>query len=329
MIPDDSLSSHQVVADDQCNSCHDPHSADYKFNLTMGGNKLCFKCHQEMEVAVTNLKTPHAPVASNCLKCHNPHSSSSGRFLLIDDSPDLCKKCHKTTGKQFDAQHMNYPVSSADCTSCHNPHGSNQQSMLYDNVHSPVAKRMCNQCHEDSTSAEPLKVQRVGFQLCRGCHSDTVNDAFGKKQLHWPLAGKRGCLECHSPHASKEKNLLPGSQISVCGRCHDDTIQRHQQSKAKHEPVVTGECTTCHSPHASDYKFLTMEQSVINVCGNCHDWQTHSTHPIGKDYTDLRNPNMSIDCLSCHRSHGTEYEHLMPFTTISALCVQCHESFKR
>jgi predicted CXXCH cytochrome family protein len=329
MIPEKPASTHQPVAEGKCASCHDPHGAAHKNNLVRGGQDLCFGCHEGIAKAVKGLKFPHAPVAKDCLGCHDPHASKDGKFLLAKNTPGLCKQCHETTGKKFDASHMNYPVADANCSSCHNPHGSNQRAILYDQVHQPVAKRMCNQCHAEAAAADPLQLKRPGYELCRGCHSDMVNAAFGKNRLHWPLASQRGCLECHAPHASKADNLMPGSLLMVCGRCHSDTIQRQEKSETKHEPIQQGECSACHNPHASDNNFLANEASVVDLCATCHDWQKHSTHPIGADYKDMRNPNLSMDCLSCHRSHGTEFKQMIPFATISNLCVQCHEQFKR
>jgi predicted CXXCH cytochrome family protein len=329
IVPDKLISSHSIISEGGCTSCHDPHASDNKNNLLYAGNSLCFECHDEMKDSLSNLKTPHAPVVSNCLKCHKPHGSSSGRFLLFDNPSKVCGKCHNTTTKKFTAQHLDYPVADADCTTCHNPHGSNQKAMLYDNVHNPVAKRMCNQCHEGPASSDPLKLKRLSFKLCSGCHNEMVNKTFSSKQLHWPLAGGKSCLECHNPHTSKEESLLRGTQTVVCGRCHADTMLRYKTSKTKHEPIGAGECSACHDPHSADYDFLRREKTVIELCGNCHDWQTHSTHPIGEEHQDLRNPNLTMNCLSCHRSHGTEYEHMIPFPTSTKLCIQCHEKFRR
>jgi hypothetical protein len=62
--------------------------------------------------------------------------------------------------------------------------------------------------------------------------------------------------------------------------------------------------------------------SPIELCSGCHQWQKHSTHPIGDTKKDPRNRNLTLDCLSCHRAHGTEYLHMMPYA-------KCHESLKR
>jgi predicted CXXCH cytochrome family protein len=96
-----------------------------------------------------------------------------------------------------------------------------------------------------------------------------------------------------------------------------------------HKPIQEGTCSACHSFHGSDSPFLMKQASMINLCGTCHDWLKHTSHPMGEKVADSRNKNMKMDCLSCHRSHGTGYRYLMPFATTTDLCVQCHKQMKR
>jgi predicted CXXCH cytochrome family protein len=112
-------------------------------------------------------------------------------------------------------------------------------------------------------------------------------------------------------------------------KCHADTLQRQAKSVTKHEPVMTGMCTSCHDPHSSNSQFITKEATTIELCGTCHDWMKHSTHPIGEKVRDPRNKNLTVQCLSCHRSHGTDFKNMLPFPSTSELCVECHEQFRR
>ncbi len=324
MVPEGARSSHKVVVEGNCTKCHDPHGADNKNNLLEAGNTLCFGCHEDMGKKTAGNKFKHTPVEKGCLNCHNPHASTASEKLLIQRVPSLCLTCHKTNRLIFKKQHMNYPVDEARCTSCHNPHGSNNRGLLYEKVHKPFAKKMCNQCHEGPSSATPLKLKKSGFELCRGCHSNMINELFTKNRIHWPLLEKTGCLNCHSPHASPQEGLLRKPLINVCGECHAETVERQKRSVTRHPPVYEGMCTDCHSPHASDNLFLFNQPSVIDLCGSCHDWQSHSTHPVGEKTIDFRNKNLSVDCLSCHRSHGTEFSKMLHFKSTGDLCIQCH-----
>ncbi len=328
VIPEKAVSVHSAIGNGKCTVCHDPHASANKFNLRQGGNKLCFSCHSKMEGPATNAKFKHAPVAKNCLECHNPHASGSFKSLLKDAAPSLCLKCHKQNTPLFAKQHMNYPVANSKCTICHSVHGSDKGGMVYNNVHKPVSGKMCSQCHEDAASPTPFKTKKTGNALCQGCHSNMMNEMRLKNRIHWPVLSKKGCLSCHNPHASPESALLKAPMATVCGSCHQDSIDRQNRALTKHDPVANGFCTSCHQPHASDSTFL-MSQSVVELCGTCHDWQKHSSHPMGEKVRDRRNKNLTVQCLSCHSAHGTEFKNMLLAVTVSDMCTQCHTEYRR
>jgi predicted CXXCH cytochrome family protein len=188
---------------------------------------------------------------------------------------------------------------------------------------------MCSQCHLDPSSPDALKTRKAGVDLCRGCHNAKMNEIMGRKRVHWPVVDKMSCQNCHNPHASRENDLLKGPQVALCGGCHTDTIERLDKSAVKHKPAVEGNCTKCHMPHSSNNVSLLDNTSPINLCGSCHDWQKHSSHPIGEKAIDKRNRNITLDCSSCHAPHGSEHKRFTWYDVKMDLCVQCHEQYKR
>ncbi|MFP3983353.1 MAG: cytochrome c3 family protein [Desulfurivibrionaceae bacterium] len=328
LVPEEAESVHQVVLEGNCLQCHDPHAADNRANLIRAGSRLCFECHEGLARDIDENEFSHSPVQDDCLSCHDPHASADNRSLLTNNDPALCLDCHQT-GSSFQERHKDYPVEDGRCTSCHNPHGSNTPPILYDNVHDPVNRGMCSQCHVEASAGDPFALKSTGMKVCQGCHYDTMNDMLSRKRLHWPVVGEKGCINCHSPHASPEGRLLKEAPLKLCGQCHTDTLARQERAQTEHPPVAEGECSTCHSPHSSDHIFLLEQGSTIDLCGDCHDWQTHSTHPIGEEVIDPRNQNLTLQCLSCHRTHGTEYEKFLYYETTKDLCVQCHEKYRR
>jgi predicted CXXCH cytochrome family protein len=339
VIPEKTRSIHKVVADGKCVSCHDPHASGNKFVLRKKGNDLCFECHKDMGSLIENAEYKHEPVEKNqgCITCHNPHASADYKFILKNDSPSLCAECHRTDEKKFADRHLNYPVADSQCTSCHNPHGSNTRKIIFDGAHEPVVKRECDKCHEGSQSQNPLNVLKEGIELCRGCHSEAIDKMFGKNQVHWPLVDSRACMHCHSPHAARQKNLVKGKIVNVCGECHEDTLSLQKisidnpENKSLCKPVKEGNCIDCHTPHSSDGPLLIAEESFsFGTCNKCHEWRSHSTHPIGDKIVDPRNENLMVDCLSCHRACGTgNNPSMMPFSSTYILCIQCHTGYRR
>lgn len=329
IVPRNAKSAHKVAADGQCDKCHDPHASDNSANLKARGNDLCFTCHTQLGEAVKKAKFRHSPVEQGCLTCHAAHASEDSLRLLKTAVPAICVKCHKPDTPTFQARHMNYPVGKASCTSCHDPHGSNQPGLLLDRVHPPLSGGGCTQCHEAPDSATPFATKQRGFELCKGCHADMVNTAMSKRHLHWPVADKGGCVSCHNPHASREEKLLKAGTPQLCGTCHADTLKRVAGVPVKHAPVDGGSCTACHSPHSSDGSHMLNQASVIQTCSACHDYSTHSAHPLGENAIDPRNKNLRVDCLSCHKGHGTEFKRMLLAETNVELCTQCHKKFAR
>lgn len=329
VLPGKALSIHKVAAEGNCIKCHDPHAAKNRSNLPVAGNELCFECHKDLGAFVAKVKFRHNPVEKGCVTCHSPHASVKSVALLAEAVPDLCLRCHKPGTPSFKKQHMNYPVERKRCTGCHNPHGSDRAGMLLATVHRPVAGKMCNQCHEESGSPNPFATRRAGLDLCRGCHSNMINEALGKNRIHWPAVDKTGCVRCHNPHASTAPALLKAPQTNLCGECHADSLERMKRSDTKHPPVQEGLCTTCHEAHASNSVFLFRQAAITDVCRECHDFRTHQTHPIGPKIVDPRNRNATVSCPSCHATHGTENKHMLYYPTATELCVQCHAQYRR
>ena len=330
VVPKQAASVHQPVAEGNCVACHDPHASDTKFELVKPGVGACAKCHGAITDAFTQSRHKHriAGEASSCTVCHDPHASAKGEKLLKGSVPGLCLSCH-TANKGLLALHFNYPVQKANCTLCHDPHGSDKPSMLYNTVHRPLLAGKCTDCHVAPTSAKPFETKTRPQALCKSCHAGQLAQMLEKPQVHWAVVDDKGCLNCHTPHASRQRSLVAAKSSVVCGTCHADTIARQDRSPTKHKPVQEGDCVSCHSPHSSDSPLLMKRPDTVQLCGTCHDWQKHSSHPIGAKLLDPRNKNLSLNCLSCHRAHGTEYPHMNPFPTTTDLCTKCHEKFKR
>jgi predicted CXXCH cytochrome family protein len=329
VVPEGAKSVHQPAAEVRCTGCHDPHASANKFNLVKPAAALCAGCHAKLSEAAAKAGVKHRPVEQGCTTCHDAHASASAPGVLKKPVPALCVGCHKADKPVFAKRHFGYDVSKADCVSCHDPHGSNRRGLLYDKVHSPVAKGMCSQCHEAPGSAAGFQPKQAGLGLCRGCHGPKVAQILSRNRVHAAALAGDACLGCHSPHASKGKGLLRGEPSKVCGSCHGDTMRRSAASLAKHQPVSDGDCTACHDPHSGDAPLLFTKGNLLDTCGSCHDWLRHGSHPMGEKAKDPRNRNLRVQCLSCHRGHGTEHKKMLLSATQTELCTKCHEKYQR
>ena len=68
---------HGPVAAGSCTPCHDPHGSKHRSFLVATGKDLCLRCHDQ------SLSKNHVEERRNaqCIKCHNPHSSSRNYHL--------------------------------------------------------------------------------------------------------------------------------------------------------------------------------------------------------------------------------------------------------
>jgi predicted CXXCH cytochrome family protein len=48
---------------------------------------------------------------------------------------------------------------------------------------------------------------------------------------------------------------------------------------------------------------------------------------VGDKAVDPRNKNLRVDCLSCHKAHGTEFKRMLLAETNIELCTRCHKQF--
>ncbi len=339
VLPDKARSMHKIVAEGDCMKCHDSHASENKYILKKSADEICFECHQDVGSQTKEMRFKHDPLVKGkrCLSCHNPHASVKAGYLLLKEVPALCIDCHKTNQPAFKRKHLNYPVAKTNCDTCHSAHGSNTSGLLYDTVHAPVAENKCTDCHLQPTSSNVIKTKKQGTELCIQCHQDMIRETFNKNRVHVALVGKTGCLNCHNPHGSKQIKLLEDTQFKTCGKCHTDTVELQEWSinnpknKGLCKPVKTGNCISCHAPHSADNVLLIAQENIsIGLCGKCHEWQTHSTHPIGEKVVDPRDKNLTVECLSCHKACGTGNKPaMMPFETTYDLCIQCHPDRKR
>lgn len=329
VIPARAKSVHKPVHEGACAGCHDPHAGDNRFQLLQTGNKVCSSCHGEIVNASMTAKFRHKPVERGCNTCHDAHASTAADSLLKGPQPQLCLECHKANAT-FSKAHAGFAVAKTTCTRCHDPHGSSRKGMLNQSAHQPMATKMCTQCHLDPAPGKAIALRREGVALCKECHSVRVAQMMEKARVHWAIQDATACLRCHDPHSSRQPKLVSGRRMdALCGTCHADTIGRQARSPTKHAPVRDGKCTSCHDPHSSDNLLMLKDADVIEGCGRCHDWQKHATHPIGEKMKDPRNRNLTLDCLSCHRAHGTEYKSMLPYPTTTDLCTKCHREYKR
>lgn len=310
---------HQPAAIGECLSCHDPHASDFSHVLKQSTGSLCVSCHENANEWLAR-QNVHAPVDSReCSTCHAPHGSGY-EGLLSEAMPGVCFDCHDNDAA-FSRVHKGYELSSADCTACHDPHSSESGSLLMANQHAPFALDECESCHSrDATNGGSFAIGGSVDQVCYTCHDD-IKDA-KRMKFAYHLEADGSCTNCHNPHASNTSTLLSSEQQNLCMKCHFTEVPSRDKPRfITHEGQ---DCTICHVPHGAENELYLAENSVMDLCNTCHEDAHKNSHPMGEEAIDPRN-NKPMDCLSCHRMHGSEQDFYLAFDADMDLCIQCHK----
>ena len=349
---------HPVIDALGCSACHDPHGSDHPNNLKLWPQeKLCYDCHDRKD----DKKVVHSAVMlGECLGCHSPHAGEAAP-LLKKKRDEVCFECHEQESLVPNpVKHA--PAAEGRCLDCHAPHSTELPKLLRakgkalcmrchatdspsgpglplagmrinlgkDNVHPALAMGDCQDCHEQTHSAENASLLRKAPpDLCYGCHDrkDDMKFTHGAVKLG-------DCAVCHDPHVSGlPKMLRKPTSAGLCFLCHQDDVSTRA---FLHKPVAEGKCSECHAPHGSKARFnLTrgepgqlpkLEVAVKNRfmltrgegkagCYSCH-----------KTVDDVKVKHRALErygCTACHDPHGTAnpYQLIKP---VNKLCQTCH-----
>jgi predicted CXXCH cytochrome family protein len=151
---------HGPVGGRVCFMCHDPASAPQRYAVAWPIQETCFRCHADIQGAMTRKAWRHGPAAAGrCTTCHDPHGSRNV-FWLKKPIFDLCTNCHaeKAKGRHVvlgfvygdghplkGRPHPIKPGVELACSSCHNPHAA-QVRFLWQ-FDATVREELCRTCH--------------------------------------------------------------------------------------------------------------------------------------------------------------------------------------
>jgi predicted CXXCH cytochrome family protein len=283
---------------DACDACHALEDVEeHTYSLSREPNALCVFCH---ELGFEGRM--HEPVeAGECLACHDPHGSESGRILRDGESVDVCGQCHADMA--LGAASVHGPVVEGECGVCHEPHASVNPKLLVESgnelcfechealehelesanlVHAPVLDD-CRLCHDPHASDQPKLLRSVPEDLCTSCHDDIGTLVDSGRGSHGAVTSERSCLNCHDPHASNSERLLRRDAMSLCFECHDEPIEREgggtirnmksvfEESLVLHGPVLQRNCVACHMIHGGGERHLLAKKYEANLYGRFDD----------------------------------------------------------
>src|SRR5262245_8911372 len=237
---------------------------------------------------------------------------------------ELARACHAPYVESFEQSihgkkgHPKTPANNGTCTVCH---GANALEHAKAGGGRGVGGIVNPSPRNKTLSA------RERSNICLGCHSDNRHLAFWDSGRH--QKNDVGCTNCHSTHGGNPTllkvenpvirqyvNTAQVPQQEVCFACHRDI--RSQVMRPSHHPIQEGKvkCTSCHNPHGALSHAMVNNESVNQLCTNCH---ADKRGPFMFEH-----PPVEENCLNCHNPHGSRSAKLLK-EKVPNICQDCHD----
>jgi predicted CXXCH cytochrome family protein len=282
-----------TVAGTGCASCHVPHSAGGKEELT-------------------RFSAPE----KNCMLCHG--SEGPGQNVMSDFNKVSVHPIFLNGDSHSPQENpINPPTRHVTCVDCHNPHAANNTAGSTARISGAMAGvtgvtaggtvmrnalheyEVCFRCHGDSAMRGPARVPRQNVETDTRRQFNPSNTSFhpvealGKNpaspSLLQPLTPSSliGCTDCHNndqgpgnrgsgargPHGSAYVPLLERmllltdgnpynpDNFALCYKCHSPSVVDSQLNTSwpyhqQHIETYRAACTTCHDSHAATQPHL-------------------------------------------------------------------------
>lgn len=299
--------SFTTVAENGCENCHNPHSAEGRLRLMnyQAEENNCLNCH-DGNVAATNIKSQFSKAY-----VHNVYGYNMTHDL--------------TENPLVSTMHV-------ECEDCHNPHAVKKMA-----ASAPLANGFVTGVRGITQTGNPIDPVQYEYQVCYRCHADSPNKPASKtsRQIeqnnvrlefdpsgpsYHPVAGPGRnpsspsligptytvssviyCTDCHAsngvgapagPHGSVYPSILKyryekadnttesSSTYELCYSCHSRSSIIGDNSFKEHDKHIRGEgapCNVCHDPHGinisqgnstNNSNLINFDRSIVSADGS-------------------------------------------------------------
>ncbi|MBJ6751530.1 cytochrome c3 family protein [Geomonas anaerohicana] len=286
-----------------------------------------------------------------CTTCHNPHSDSYGKFLVMSNTQSaLCIGCHLVNGWSGSIHATNVSMLAKGCGNCHVPHNAKMAQRLMKGY---PEEQNCLPCHSAAGGASDI--QTVLGQVYRHRVADTVGV---HDTAESPLNFQKHveCEDCHNPHALKQMASVPPMAAGSLQGVKGVALTGEVKEKADYQYEI---CFKCHAEKAFAGTSITRQINTQNTRFE-FSLDNPSYHPVAGPGKAITVPSLRTDlgwstssviyCSDCHGSdqskkagatgpngpHGSSYKYLLlanydtdfyprPYSDANyALCFRCH-----
>lgn len=316
-----------------CRNCHLPHASDIprliRKKLDCGEGVLCLRLEYTISggtatcTAGCHQPASYATEAGEADFLALPGTSSSEREearSMPQEEDIFCLDCHEDDWERFQKSNMHDPVRKKRCDDCHMDHGQDDKLILL-----AYEGRLCSRCHEEKLSS--FTDSHSGYDVrgshCGQCHDphSSVSKGLLYEVTHEPFED-RSCDDCHDSDDGKWPIGKPINDI--CSECHDDQFEHSHL----HGAIREQSCAGCHDPHTASEDMLLRDEMPA-LCYRCHN-------PKKYMLAFRHEPLSDGQCDNCHDPHGTENPNILTAAYPDeryrdfnmeeyALCFSCHD----
>ena len=226
------------------------------------------------------------------------------------------------------------------CIFCHTPHNANPEGPLWNKDTNAKTTYINYWSHTLNTYTSPKNAPNINgvSKMCLSCHDGTI--AIGavrsRPQGIAVTSSSQGLLSAEGRLTS-----VPGLIGTDLSGSHPISFVFDQRLAALNPSLIVpsdrdvrldrnGEmqCTSCHDPHddskANDQNnpdlHFWQKATFDEVCLACHSF----TKKTAKNPVHLDTQKMLKGCGSCHKGHGMQNTAMLPSSSESKECFQCH-----
>jgi len=248
-------------------------------------------------------------LTETCFQCHKENGEANARTA------------HADTSQLRSAADINKADHEANCEGCHGPakqHADAEIKAEQNDTKDPEAKKLIFDFLAKTTTPGEIN------KRCLTCHASTPNQLNGTNSFH--RQNDVSCTDCHSMHhATTDESLLVKAQPALCFSCH--LQQKSQFNMPFRHRVLEGlvRCSDCHNQHGTDgvwqsdhlVRQVRSSDSGDYICYKCH---MEKQGPFVFQHASVKIQG----CAACHIPHGGANPHMLKYSNINLLCLQCH-----
>jgi predicted CXXCH cytochrome family protein len=268
-----------TVAQNACENCHNPHTAEGKLRL------LDF-----------------LPEENNCLDCHNGNVASKNIQTQMNKSSR--HNVFAYLGIHDPAETALAGVKHVECVDCHNAHSANNTAAV-----APFVNGFTAGVKGINQSGNPVNPAQYQYEICYRCHTETPG--MPPSPTNRQIVQNNVRLEFATSNPSYHAVVGPGVNANVPSLIAPYTTASVFYCTACHASDGTGSPAGPHGsiyPHILKLQYLTADNTSESAAAYALCYSCHSRTSILSDASFKEHKKHIVDertpCNVCHDPHG-------------------------